>query len=152
MQAVTTATPPTQGPNLNPNPIVAVTGAGDHDKAGTGIYSYSQPEDIPALAKSIRETLLMVKGTAPHGDKSERHQLGRLRTGVMPIGGSEVSASATSSLVAEAMLSITGITRREAIDKALVIAKRARLFMMNWFASSAAGHCNCQDGHGETRR
>jgi hypothetical protein len=84
------STPPTQ--NLrNPDPTVT-PGAGDHcDKAGTGAYSYSQPEYIPALVKYIRETLMTVKGAAPHGDKLGHCQLEALdcldlkscRTGVL---------------------------------------------------------------------
>ena len=153
VSATTPATTPSQSLSPNPNPIVAVTanGSGDHEKTGTGAYSYSQPGDIPGLAKSIRETLVTVQA-APHVDKSERHELARLRAAIMPVGESGVSASATTSLVAEAVLSIMGIKRREAIDKGSVIAESARLFMMNWFASSAAGHCDCQHGPGKTRR
>jgi hypothetical protein len=147
--AVTPVAPSTQGLSPNSN-----TGEGDHEKASTGAYSYSQPEDIPALAKSIRETLMTVKA-APHNDKSERHELARPRAAVVPIGESGASANATGSLVPEALLSIMGIMgikRKEAIDKGLIVPKTATMFVMNWFASSAAGHCNCQHEPGKTCR
>jgi hypothetical protein len=124
---------------------VAVTGTADHVKADTTAYSYSHPEDIPALARSIRETLTTVKGAAPHWheNKSERSQHERLELAI-PIGEYGVSASTTTSLMAEAMLSILAIKMKDAVNKGLVVASQSRRFRMNWFATTAAGNCDCQ--------
>jgi hypothetical protein len=71
---------------------------------------------------------------------------------VAPTGEYEISASTTSSLMAEVMLSIMAMKKRSAADRGLVMASQARRFTMNWFATTEAGHCDCQDGLGMTRR
>jgi hypothetical protein len=148
---VAPAIPPTQSPSPKPKPMVAFTGAGDHDKVCTGTYSYCQHENIPALANSIRQSLITAQRAAPHADKSQRYQLEHPRLGVAPNGESGVPASATS-LMAEVMLSVCAIRKRDAVDKGLVMASQARRFTMNWFATSVAGHCNCQHESRKTRR
>jgi hypothetical protein len=66
------------------------------------------------------------------------------------MGESGVSASPTS--MAEVMLSICAIKKRDGVEKGLVLTSQARRFTMNWFATSAAGHCDCHKEPEKTRR